>query len=147
VLESAEAEKRDKRINALLRHKVEFKHRAAVETDPIVVRTMELENRRLFHFLDAEIKSVQVEKKYAALIKHFGDSFTLALPDFSAQLGFGLQRSNSGYLIGCPHWALVAVSVIGTALATRASCRFSLRTLLIATTLVAVLLGVFVALR
>jgi hypothetical protein len=82
------------------------------------------------------------EFRQITIRKHFGRSFTSALPDFSGHFGFGLQRSANGYVIGCPHWALAALSAgIGTALATRSPCRFSLRTLLIAMTLVALMLG------
>jgi hypothetical protein len=70
-------------------------------------------------------------------------SMPWTLPDL--YFGFGLGRSNNGYVIACPHWALI---VGGIALAAAAAkpipLRFSLRTLLIATVLVAVGLGMII---
>jgi hypothetical protein len=61
--------------------------------------------------------------------------------------GFGLGRSNIGYVIACPYWSLIVVgSALGAVAAKPISLRFGLRTLLIATALVAVGMGMVVAL-
>jgi hypothetical protein len=70
-------------------------------------------------------------------------------------LGFNRQATGGQYLWAIPHWFPIAVSMIAgylaptvlsfaRRLAARLSLRFSLRTLLIATTLVAVVLGIIV---
>jgi hypothetical protein len=140
VSESAETAKRDSRIAAFQAYIEQLQARAALQID---FRKMEVENAKRIAWIEADIETIRVERKYVALSKHFGSSFTLALPHF--RFGFGLQRSNNGYLMGCPHWAVVAVcAAIGTAIAIRTPWQFSLRTLLIATTLLAFVLGVIV---
>jgi hypothetical protein len=73
-------------------------------------------------------------------------------------LGFAWQRTNSTIHVAIPYWFLIVASaVLGYCLpsavgaariaTTNMSLRFSLRTLLITTTLVAVVLGLAVALR
>jgi hypothetical protein len=61
--------------------------------------------------------------------------------------GLGLGRSNNGYVIACSYWALIVVGIALAAIAViPISSRFSLRTLLIATVLVAVALALVVKL-
>jgi hypothetical protein len=90
-----------------------------------------------------EQRRLTLERELRRLLE---GSMPWTLPDL--YFGFGLGRSNNGYVIACPHWALI---LAGIALAAAASkpiaLRFSLRTLLIATTLVAVGLGVIVVSR
>lgn len=57
-------------------------------------------------------------------------------------VGFRLEGINNGTQLGLPHWFLVVVSATTAAIPwIHWSNRFSLRTLLIATTLLAVVLG------
>src|SRR4029079_7594540 len=61
-------------------------------------------------------------------------------------LGFGISLSLNQLIVAIPHWFGILVSIMLTAMPWIAHpcCRFSLRTLLIATTLVAVVLGLVV---
>jgi hypothetical protein len=64
-------------------------------------------------------------------------------------IGFRWKRTTNELLVSIPYWFLIAMSAIGAA-APRAvpwSSRFSLRTLLTVTTLVAIVLGLIVAFR
>lgn len=59
-------------------------------------------------------------------------------------LGFYFARKPGGFRLDVPHWFLVLLGIMVAAAAWRhEKWRFSLRTLLIATTLVAVALGIF----
>ena len=62
-------------------------------------------------------------------------------------LGFGWQAEDNSKTAYIPFWFLTLTSIVFAILPSTAVKRFSLRTLLIATTLVAVVLGVIVALR
>ena len=63
------------------------------------------------------------------------------------RLGFSFRSNALGTSCEIPHWFLVTVAgVAGLPLALRTRWRFSLRTLLIATTLIAVALGTIIAL-
>ena len=63
-------------------------------------------------------------------------------------LGFYFERQPDGLRLDMPHWFLVlAVMIIAAGAWLHEKWRFSLRTLLIATTLVAVALGIVVAAR
>jgi hypothetical protein len=63
-------------------------------------------------------------------------------------LGFACKRHATGWSLVCPHWFPALISgFMAIFVGTRPRLRFSLRTLLIATTLVAVVLGLIVWLR
>jgi hypothetical protein len=63
----------------------------------------------------------------------------------SNPLGFSFKRNTSGVAYELPYWMLVIfASAVGIVLWTRWSKRFSLRTLLVATAIVAVVLGLIV---
>jgi hypothetical protein len=108
------------------------------------LRRQEVEILNELTDLSVETMIFRAEIRQIALRKRFGKSFNLALPDFSQHFGFGFRQSSNGYVIGCPHWALVAISgVMGIMVgaASRIKLRFSLRMLLIVITLLAVGLG------
>ena len=66
--------------------------------------------------------------------------------DGNATLGFGMRWINSGLRLAIPHWFFLVVSFAFAIVpwVRQLKWRFSLRTLLIATTLVAVILGAIV---
>jgi hypothetical protein len=72
------------------------------------------------------------------------ETLTQHVRRFANAQGFGIERGGSKAIL-IPYWFLLVIGGTCTAVPwIRWSSRFSLRTLLIATTLVAVLLGMFV---
>lgn len=69
--------------------------------------------------------------------------YRFSAPISMAKVGrsFGFDMHSTGMTIGLPYWLLVPGSAVPIALSVRSLPRFSLRTLLIVTALVAVVLG------
>lgn len=57
-----------------------------------------------------------------------------------ANMGFGMRVGADGFWLSAPYWFLSLVCALA-AILPRVACRFSLRTMLLATTVVAVVLG------
>ena len=66
-------------------------------------------------------------------------------PAYRGLFGAGIAQTSTSFTVGVPYWFLILAAVAMAATPWLLSCRrFSLRTLLIATTLVAVVLGLVV---
>ena len=76
----------------------------------------------------------------------FLDGFDQIYRGVPNRWGFGTGRLANGWAMAFPHWCPVVISgAIAVACGIRRSWRFSLRTLLVATTVVAIVLGLVVA--
>jgi hypothetical protein len=66
----------------------------------------------------------------------------MGFPQITGYFGFGFQRLANDCVVACPHWFSILISgVMAAFFGTRRMWRFSLRTLLFATTVVAFVLG------
>jgi hypothetical protein len=100
-------------------------------------------------------KAMSEERIIAQMLKNppqAGDELVstaiLASPNIATRAVFGGKRLANGWVTVCPHWFLVTFTgIMALSVGIFQWWRFSLRTLLIATTLVAVLLGLAVAFR
>ena len=93
------------------------------------------------------------ERQFVTWLKLGAMHFATALPNDSRwtiiyaanhNLGFGYLANPNSAAVRIPMWALLFLSIAASAAPWLPFKRFSLRTLLIATTLVAVVLGLFV---
>ena len=106
--------------------------------------------------LNVQFEVVEAEMTAGALKGFLGNSDrTLLLvawqmarnkPPFASTWGFGVKRYPIGWAVAFPHWLPVLLSaILSVALGVRPRVRYGLRTFLIATTIIAVLLGILLS--
>jgi hypothetical protein len=80
--------------------------------------------------------------------RRIGDNRPQSMPGYRGAVGFGFIQAAPFFVFCAPHWFLVGLTgAVGIVAWIKDISHFSLRTLLIATTLVAVVLGLIVWLR